>query len=160
MGSEENRKVQQLLGEKLISKSTAVVQLYTSQGGQWQHIVTGVACLSKDSNRRSFYIQVINMDQSRMQWEQEIYAEIQFKQADSDSKIFTFEAENSMVLLSFADQKEANEFNNAIEERKKQILLKSEKPSGPAQVTMRNQAPSQTLQVPGEKVKKKEKKPK
>ena len=31
---------------------------------------------------------------------------------------------------------------------------------GPAQVTMRNQAPSQTLQVPGEKVKKKEKKPK
>ena len=70
------------------------------------------------------------MDQSRMQWEQEIYAEIQFKQADSDSKIFTFEAENSMVLLSFADQKEANEFNNAIEERKKQILLKSEKPSG------------------------------
>ena len=70
------------------------------------------------------------MDQSRMQWEQEIYAEIQFKQADSDSKIFTFEAENSMTLLSFADQKEANEFNNAIEERKKQILLKSEKPSG------------------------------
>ena len=25
--------------------------------GQWQHVVTGVACLSKDSNRRSFYIQ-------------------------------------------------------------------------------------------------------
>ena len=70
------------------------------------------------------------MDQSRLQWEQEIYFEIQFKQDNSDSKIFTFEAENSMALLSFADQIEANEFNNAIKERKKQILLKSEKPSG------------------------------
>ena len=29
---DENRKVQELLGQKLISKSTAVVQLYTSQG--------------------------------------------------------------------------------------------------------------------------------
>ena len=32
LSSQENRKVQQLLGEKVISKSTAVVQLYTSQG--------------------------------------------------------------------------------------------------------------------------------
>ena len=70
------------------------------------------------------------MDQSRMQWEQEIYLEIQFKQDNSDSKVFTFEAEKSMALLSFADQREANEFNNAIEDRKKQIMLKSEKPSG------------------------------
>ena len=70
------------------------------------------------------------MDESRRQWEQEIYLEIQFKQDNSDSKIFTFEAENSMALLSFADQREANEFNSAIEERKKQILLKSEKPTG------------------------------
>ena len=66
------------------------------------------------------------MDQSRLQWEQEIYLEIQFNQDNSDSKIFTFEAENSMALLSFADQKEANEFKNAIEERKKQIVLKAD----------------------------------
>ena len=70
------------------------------------------------------------MDQSRLQWEQEVYMEIQFQQDNSDSKIATFEAENSMALLSFADQREANDFKNAIEERKKQILLKAEKPSG------------------------------
>ena len=29
---DENRKVQQLLGDKVISKSTAVAHLYTSQG--------------------------------------------------------------------------------------------------------------------------------
>ena len=80
--------------------------------------------------KNSVLKKVFNMDQSRLQWEQEIYLEIQFKQDNSDSKIFTFEAENSMALLSFADQREANEFNGAIEDRKKQIMLKSEKPTG------------------------------
>ena len=54
---DENEKVKRILGDKVISKSTAVAQLYTSNSGEWQHIVTGVACLSKDSSRRSFFIQ-------------------------------------------------------------------------------------------------------
>ena len=56
--SEENRKIQELLGAKVISKSTAVARLYTSNHtGQWEYIITGVVCLTKDSNRRSYFIQ-------------------------------------------------------------------------------------------------------
>ena len=54
---DENRKVQEILGPKVISKSTAVAQLHVYDGGQWQHIVKGVACVSRDSHRRSFFIQ-------------------------------------------------------------------------------------------------------
>ena len=50
------------------------------------------------------------MDQSRKQWEEEIYPELQFQQAPSDQKVFTFEAEKSMALICFADQNEANIF--------------------------------------------------
>ena len=80
------------------------------------------------------------MDQSAIQWEQEVDQEIQFQQVNSDSKMFTFEVNytikeikislNTMALLSFADQKEAKEFKDAIEDSKKQILLKAENPSG------------------------------
>ena len=77
------------------------------------------------------------MDQSRLQWEQEVYMEIQFQQDNSDSKIATFEAENSMALLSFADQKEAKEFKDAIEERKKNKFLRSERQSGKEKVIIR-----------------------
>ena len=42
LNNEENRKIQQLLGQKVISKATSVIQLHTStHGGPWQHIVTG-----------------------------------------------------------------------------------------------------------------------
>lgn len=39
---------------EILSKCNFVLH---SNSGEWQHIVTGVACLSKDSSRRSFFIQ-------------------------------------------------------------------------------------------------------
>ena len=90
------------------------------------------------------------MDESRMQWEQEVYREIQFQQYNSDSKMFTFEtfaksvlveqeldqeekkgSLTTMALLSFDDQKEANEFKNAIEDRKKQFVWHPHSPGSP-----------------------------
>ena len=112
------------------------------------------------------------MDESRMQWEKEIYPEISFEQYNSDSKMFTFEAKSivveqeldqeekkgteakiessltTMALLSFDDQKEANEFKNAIEDRKKQFVLRPQPPGSPL------------LTVPNEKIEKKIKKAK
>ena len=70
-------------------------------------------------------LKVLNMDESRMQWEQEVYREIQFQQVNSKPKKFTFQVNDTMNMLSFADQKEANEFKYAIEERTKQLKLKT-----------------------------------
>ena len=75
-----------------------------------------------------------------IQWEQEIDQGVQFQQFNSDPKMFTFEVNytmkeiktslNTMALLSFADEKEAKEFKDAIEVRKKPFFLRVEKPLG------------------------------
>ena len=59
-----------------------------------------VLFFSKDSSRRSYFIQVFNMDESRMIWEQEIYFEFYAKRPLAD--VITFESDESMVALYFA----------------------------------------------------------
>ena len=49
-------------------------------------------------------LKVFNMDQSKLQWEEEVYREFLFKKDQNDSQIFTFEGENTMALLYFADR--------------------------------------------------------
>ena len=59
-----------------------------------------VLFFSKDSSRRSYFIQLFNMDESRMIWEQEIYFEFYAKRPLAD--VITFESDESMVALYFA----------------------------------------------------------
>ena len=70
--------------------------------------VTGVACLVKDSNRKSYYIQIFDMDIPQRIWEQELYEEFSFKTPKED--VIVFEAELSMVALYFAEILEASDF--------------------------------------------------
>ena len=67
-----------------------------------------VLFFSKDSKRRSYFIQVFNMDESRMIWEQEIYFEFYAKRPLAD--VITFESDESMVALYFAGLHEAESF--------------------------------------------------
>ena len=110
------------MGQKVTSKSTAVIKFYTSTHGtgRWDFIVTGVACVSKDANRRTYFIQIFNVDQYKLEWEQEVYNELAFKKDKSDAKIYTFEAENVMALINFADKNEAINFESAIKTRLQQ----------------------------------------
>ena len=67
-------------------------------------------------------LKVFNMDQSKLQWEEEVYHELKFKRDLKDPQIFTFEGENSMALLYFADRSEGNEFQEAISRRLQQLI--------------------------------------
>ena len=131
LGPKDNMCVVQMLGPRAQSLSTAVVQFFTCspQERQWTlrgnydnfvtlHLiqlfrffcykVTGVACLVKDSNRKSYYIQIFDMDIPQRIWEQELYEEFSFKMPKED--VLVFEAELSMVALYFAEIREASDF--------------------------------------------------
>ena len=77
--------------------------------------MTGVACLAKDSNRRSYFIQVFDMDQAKLAFEQEIYREFDFKMPKRD--VGTFEADSALAALLFADVREATDFKKAVDLR-------------------------------------------
>ena len=103
-----------------------MVQLYVAEtvGRQssWNYILTGVACLAKDSNRRSYFIQVFDMDQNQLAWEQEVYREFQFKKGKPD--VFIFEADDAMAALLFADVNEAKHFQKAVQLRLSKLRQK------------------------------------
>ena len=92
------------------SLCTAVIQLYTCgpNENRWVKKVTGVVCLVKDSNRRSYYIQVFDMDIPQRIWEQELYNEIDYKCLKHN--VHVFEADQSMAALYFAEITEAQDF--------------------------------------------------
>ena len=57
----ENQLIFQLIGERCVTLSTAVVQLYKAdrQLKKWHPITIGVACFTRDGMRKAFYIQVL-----------------------------------------------------------------------------------------------------
>ena len=141
----EIQKVRDLLGQRVTSKSTAVIKFYTSNPGtgRWNFILTGVACVSKDSNRRTYFIQIFNIDQCKLEWEQEVYYEFSFKKDKSDAKIYTFEADNVMALMNFADENEAIDFESAITKRLQQtqertVSTLKEQPKGISYIRLKN----------------------
>jgi len=125
---EENSKVFEMLGDRRQSLSTAVVQLLLANQNstrQWQLVVTGVACFVKDSVRRGYFIQVFDMDSCQRIWEQELYNEMIYK--NPTSTFHTFEGDSTTVGLSFADNREAEEFKAAVNERIEKIRSRAER---------------------------------
>lgn len=116
---DENDSVFRLLGNKCQSLATAVVQVFLSEPPlhkQWIKQFCGVACFVKDNTKRSYFIKVYDIDKQNQQlWEQEIYTE--FKYLTPKSKFHTFEAEKCRTGLNFADEQEANKFQQSIQER-------------------------------------------
>ena len=113
--------------------STTVVQLFLckprASTANWDYVVTGVACLAKDSNRRSYFIQVFDMDQSKLAFEQEVYREFDFKMSKKDVGIF--ETDSTVAALMFADVREATDFKRAIDLRLSKLQKRvSAVPSG------------------------------
>ena len=117
LGPEDNARVARLLTDKAQSLATAVVQFYQAdRTSQWQKVLTGVACLTKDSRRRSYFIQVFDLDAACMAWEQEIYNEFRINRATSDD-VLIFEADTCMAALYFAKVLEAESFVEGIQNR-------------------------------------------
>ena len=65
------------------------------------------------------------MDNSQRIWEQELYNEMVYK--NPTSTFHTFEGESAVIGLSFADNREAEDFKGAVMERYCQLLTNQNK---------------------------------
>jgi hypothetical protein len=121
LNPKDNHLVFGLLGDRVQSLSTAVIQFFVSSPPLsasrtgWDYVVTGVVCLSKDSLRRSYFIQIFDLDHKQQIWEQELYHEMLFNR--NTPQVYSFEAEAGMAALSFADEREAVSFNTEVQAR-------------------------------------------
>eukprot|EP00090_Calanus_glacialis_P008398 TRINITY_DN16726_c0_g1_i1.p1 TRINITY_DN16726_c0_g1~~TRINITY_DN16726_c0_g1_i1.p1 ORF type:complete len:512 (-),score=159.48 TRINITY_DN16726_c0_g1_i1:55-1590(-) len=115
LSPEENRKIWDILQQshrKNQALAIAVVKLYLSDPIEnhkvWVERVAGAACFTKDYGRKSYYIQIFDMQYHQQVWEQEIYLEMAYRAPQT--WFHNFEAENSMAGLSFADEREGQNF--------------------------------------------------
>merc|ERR1719427_2579333 len=127
LSPEENKKIWEILEQshrKNQALAIAVVKLYLSDPIEnhsvWVERVAGAACFTKDYGRKSYYIQIFDMQYYQQVWEQEMYLEMEYKAPQT--WFHNFEAEHSMAGLSFADEREGQNFlavvQGKIEQRK------------------------------------------
>ncbi|XP_069987052.1 actin nucleation-promoting factor WASL isoform X4 [Penaeus vannamei] len=118
LSREENEIMIRMLGPRCQTLSTAVVQVFGTDGphhNAWRKRYCGVATFTKDNARKSYYIQVYDTVAGVRLYEQELYN--QFTYSAMMPFFHQFEAEDQMIGLNFADEGEANAFSRAINER-------------------------------------------
>eukprot|EP00794_Sanderia_malayensis_P003079 gene3079-3544_t len=114
----ENKEVYELIGKRCVTLATAVVQVYMalpSSRDKWTKRYVGVATVTKDNLRKSYFIKVIDLASKKMVWEQELYS--QFVYSAVQPYFHTFEADSCNAALNFASQQEAETFRYKIEEK-------------------------------------------
>ncbi|EME89197.1 uncharacterized protein MYCFIDRAFT_213564 [Pseudocercospora fijiensis CIRAD86] len=119
--------------------AVAVAKLYVAypNRNKWTYTgMQGAAVLANDLVGNTFWLKMVDVSPSNrgVVWDQEIYDTFQYNQ---DRTFFhTFELEDCLAGLSFADEKEAKQFKKKMDEREKNAHKNTRsKPfaSGPAQ---------------------------
>ena len=114
LSDNENETVFGLLDEKTFSLATAICRVYTSTDNKWCLKDEGVLCFVKSHSRRTFLLQLFNMDLEIKTWELEMYIEIN---PQCSSKFIVIEGENCMIGLSFAYQSDSDAIMRMIEQK-------------------------------------------
>ncbi|KAH0211298.1 WH1-domain-containing protein, partial [Aureobasidium melanogenum] len=102
--------------------AVAVAKLYIAypNHNKWQYTgLQGAVVLANDLVGNTFWIKMVDVSPSNrgVVWDQEIYDTFQYNQ---DRTFFhTFELEDCLAGLSFADEKEAKQFKKKMDEREK-----------------------------------------
>lgn len=103
--------------------AVAVAKLYIAHPahrGRWVYTgLQGAAVLANDLVGNTYFIKMVDVSPSNrgVIWDQEIYDTFQYNQ---DRTFFhSFELEDCMAGLSFADEKEAKQFKKKVDEREK-----------------------------------------
>ena len=108
---EENNVIFGKLAKGETALSTAVAQLVLScppDHTRWELFNTGVMIFVKSNRSRTYYFRLYDLKEPEKLWEQEIYLNIIYSAVEP--RFHTFEAEDCMAGLNFADQTEANDF--------------------------------------------------
>ncbi|KAL1269871.1 hypothetical protein QQF64_032160 [Cirrhinus molitorella] len=115
---QENERLEDLLGRRCVSLSSAVVQLLMalpSEPNRWTPQQSGVVCFVKDSPLRSFFIRLYDIKAGKLVWEQEIYNQLMYQR--TRPFFHTFPGDDCQVGLNFADVTEAESFFAVVEEK-------------------------------------------
>ncbi|XP_075594890.1 LOW QUALITY PROTEIN: actin nucleation-promoting factor WAS [Balearica regulorum gibbericeps] len=126
---QENLQLFELLGRKCVTVATAVVQLVVAEpggsGGAWAKRGCGVACLVRDSHRRSYFIRLYSLAAGSLWWEQELHGELGY--ASATPFFHTFASHEGRAGLNFADEGEAAAFEGLVQERLRRRQQRAEK---------------------------------
>ncbi|KAI6656263.1 Neural Wiskott-Aldrich syndrome protein-like [Oopsacas minuta] len=78
----ENNTVFEILGQRRITKATAVVQIYfaNQSPSQWAKQHTSILCFVKDNVKRSYYLRMVDINGRTILWEHELYYQISYMQ--------------------------------------------------------------------------------
>lgn len=146
LSQEENGRLVGLIQQshrKNQALAIAVVKLYLSDPNEkhrdWMERVAGTAIFTKDYGRKSYYIQIFDMEYFQQVWEQELYMEMEYKAPQT--WFHSFEADHNMVGLSFADEREGQNFQGLVQGKIEQRRVKQQQQlspgpnSGPKQIS-------------------------
>ncbi|XP_064331493.1 actin nucleation-promoting factor WAS isoform X1 [Phalacrocorax carbo] len=123
---QENLQLFELLGRKCVTLATAVVQLVVAEPGRgWAKRGCGVACLVRDSPRRSYFIRLYGLAAGSLQWEQELHGEMGY--AAPTPFFHTFVSHEGQAGLNFADDGEAAAFEGVVQDRLRRRQQRAEK---------------------------------
>lgn len=114
--SSENETVFGLLGRRCQSMSTAVVQIYKTEGSAhsiWKKKYTGVVCFVKDSCIRSYFFRAYCLIKNELIWEHEVYDTLKLNK--SRPFLLTFEGQDGHVGLNFVSETECESFFRTVE---------------------------------------------
>ena len=132
----ENQTLFQLLGPKCVTLASAVVQVFVASAasqGRWSEKTTGIACLVKDSNLRSYFIRIYNLSNGRKDWEQDLIYQRFHYVSNKDPLFHFFDAEEGFACLNFVDEREASNFKCVVKEKLDMRILASSHQQQPQQ---------------------------
>nr|XP_022918687.1 neural Wiskott-Aldrich syndrome protein-like [Onthophagus taurus] len=124
LSRDENLKIFELLGYGCESKSTAIVQLFQTEHpkhDEWIKHHTGIVCLIKDYNLKTYFFRLYCFDSCTLIWEYKIPPA--FSYVLSAKFLHTFIGEGCAYGLSFTDEIEASSFFQSVQEIVKKIKI-------------------------------------
>ncbi|KAK7868548.1 hypothetical protein R5R35_009448 [Gryllus longicercus] len=107
-----------LLGNRCQALAMAVIQLFLTDPpchATWRKHESGVLCLVKDSQRRSYFLRLYCISRRQMVWEHEVYNNLEY--LSPKSFLHTFEGEDCIVAFNFASEDEARQLRNVLLEK-------------------------------------------
>lgn len=122
---EENETVVNMLGSRCQTLATTVIQLFSTDGPDgtdWLKRASGVLCLIRDSNRRSYFFRLFCLTRGQLIWEHEVYNSMEY--TSPTTYLHTFEAEECLVAFNFANEAEAAYMEKVLHEK---LKVKEEK---------------------------------
>ena len=117
LSAEQNRMVHENVGRRTVPMAVAVCQVYMADPNpnQWSLSHTGAVVFSKDNPKKSYFLRLVDLEQSKVVWDQELFGQFAYKR--SRPYFHMFQGDSCTVGLNFADEGEGSDFAAEVEKK-------------------------------------------